>query len=54
MEVLEHTVTYMTASGFVCVEQFCEQHLGSQLRGFLVAVFGASLAANFGLQRRNY
>jgi hypothetical protein len=53
VEVLEHTVTYMTASGFVCVEQFCGQHL-DQLRGFLVAVFGASLAANFALQRRNY
>jgi hypothetical protein len=49
-QVMEHSISYSPANGYVCVEVFCAQHL-DKLREFLVSVFEECLAAKFTLQR---
>jgi hypothetical protein len=48
--VLEHSISYFPATGYVRIEEFCAQHL-DKLRGFLVRVFEEALKAKFTLQR---
>jgi hypothetical protein len=49
-QVMEHSISYSPANGYVRVEEFCAQHL-DKLREFLVSVFEECLVANFTLQR---
>ena len=49
--VLEHSICYSPAAGYVRVEEFCAQHL-DKLREFLVHAFEEALTAKFTLQRR--
>jgi hypothetical protein len=48
--VMEHSICYSPANGYVRVEVFCAQHL-DKLREFLVSVLEECLAAKFTLQR---
>jgi len=49
VEVLEHSIRYEPADGYVRVEEFCNGHLG-WLREFLLRVFEEGLAAKFQFQ----
>ena len=49
-EVMEHSISYSPAKGYVRVEEFCAEHL-DELREFLVSVFEECLVAKFTLQR---
>jgi hypothetical protein len=48
--VLEHSISYSPATGYIRVEEFCSEHL-DKLREFLVRVFEEALTAKFTLQR---
>ena len=48
--VLEISLSYSPATGYIRVEEFCAQHLG-KIREFLVRVFEEALSAKFMLQR---
>ena len=49
-QVLEHSITYSPANGYVRVEEFCAEHLDN-LREFLASVFEECLVAKLTLQR---
>lgn len=49
-QVMEHSISYSPATGYVRVEEFCAQHL-DKLREFLVRVFEEALKAKFTLQK---
>ena len=49
-QVMEHSINYYPASGYVLVEEFCAEHL-DKLGGFLTSVFEECLVAEFTLQR---
>lgn len=49
-QVMEHSISYCPANGYVRVEEFCTEHL-DKLREFLVSVFKECLVAKFTLQR---
>jgi hypothetical protein len=49
-QVLEHSISYSPATGYIRVEEFCAQHR-DKLRGFLVSVFEEALTARFTRQR---
>ncbi len=49
-QVIEHSISYSPATGYVRIEEFCAQHL-EKLREFLVRVFEEALKAKFTLQK---
>ncbi len=49
-QVMEHSISYSPANGYVRVEEFCAEHL-DELREFLVSMFEGCLVAKFTLQR---
>ena len=50
VDVLEHSICYDPAEGYVRVEEFCSQH-SEKLCEFLVAIFDEALAGNFKFQQ---
>jgi hypothetical protein len=49
--VLEHSISYFPANGYVPVEDFCAQHL-EKLREFLVQIFEETPKAKFTFQKQ--
>ena len=50
-QVLEHSINYSPANGYIRVEEFCVQHI-EKLREFLVHVFEETLKAKFRFQKQ--